>query len=164
MSNGENQVVVELFRAEWCGHCKNFAQTWEKLSNNHKNIKWIKYELDDNECRKSNGEHTCNSNSKIAEERGVHGYPTIHITINGKRFVYNRERTEENILNFIKDNSNAKIQRGGECGCGQSGGCGENGCGQNGGKKNKTNKLNDDAKYEMKYYKYKAKYLKIKDN
>ncbi len=162
MPKDENKVVVELFRAEWCGHCKNFAELWDKLSKKD-GITWIKYELDDNECKKSNAEHTCNSNSRIAQERGVHGYPTIHITINGKRYVYNRERTEADIMSFIKDNTN-KVQRGGECGCGQSGGCGENGCGQSGGKRKQTNKFDDDAKYEMKYYKYKAKYLKIKDN
>ena len=70
------------------------------------------------------------------EKNNVSGFPTIHITVDNNRVKYSGVRSANDIMNFINALRENKSQSGG----------------------------NDDAIYELKYYKYKAKYLKTKDN
>jgi hypothetical protein len=156
-----SKPLIELFRAEWCGYCKRFEPDWKKLT-----------EMDDIECEKY--EHTDPKDKEHFAKNDVQGYPTIYITVNDKKEIYMGKRSVNHIMNYIcKKMPNASgcdkkypldkedpqeggcghMQNGGDCGCGQGGGK----------KKSKKTKNVDDAKYELKYYKYKAKYLKIKD-
>ena len=173
-----SKPLLELFRAEWCGYCKRFEADWEELT-----------KIDNVDCKMY--EHTDPKDKTHFENNNITGYPTIYITVNGQKEKYTGKRSVNDIMNYIcnkmpnqKDCDirypvTQEAQAGGDCGqtlgnsCGQTLGnscCkikqsgGNCGCKQSGGKKKvKKTKNVDDAKYELKYYKYKAKYLKIKD-
>ena len=108
-------TIIELFFANWCGHCQRFKPEWQKLKQTP-DIQFAEYDAD-------NAAHK----AKI-DAAGVSGYPTIRI--DNKE--YSGERTADAILKFIK--SGANPQKGG----------------------------GNDEYYQMKYLKYKSKYLKLR--
>jgi thioredoxin 1 len=61
----ENDMVVIDFWAEWCGPCKTFGPTFEKVSGNHEGIVFAK----------------CNTESQqeIAAQFGIQSIPTLAI-------------------------------------------------------------------------------------
>ena len=61
----ENDMVVIDFWAEWCGPCKMFGPTYEKVSENHEGVVFAK----------------CNTESQqeIAGQFGIQSIPTLAI-------------------------------------------------------------------------------------
>ena len=61
----ENEMVVIDFWAEWCGPCKMFGPTYEKVSENHEGVVFAK----------------CNTESQqeIAGQFGIQSIPTLAI-------------------------------------------------------------------------------------
>jgi thiol-disulfide isomerase/thioredoxin len=89
MSGGalsENELM--LFKAEWCGHCKNFLPTWEKISNDS-NLK-INFKTFDSEKNKND-----------IEKYNIEGFPTIIYKVGNKLIEYNGSRDEASIKEFI---------------------------------------------------------------
>ena len=102
----DNQVVREsttttatlvLFMSPNCGHCRAMKPEWDtfnKMYNGNVNIKTI-------DCSDS-------SNSQLAREHGVQGYPTIRYYPNGLSdkvsFIeYNGERNANSISDFLNN-------------------------------------------------------------
>jgi len=86
---GDSQEEIILFKAEWCGHCKSFAPTWQKLSedNNLKNkVKFVMYDSEDKDKLK---------------EYGIEGFPTIFYKSGDKNIEYVGNRDEGSIREFI---------------------------------------------------------------
>lgn len=77
-----------LFKAEWCGHCKSFLPTWEKISNDS-NLN-INFKIFDSE-----------KNKKEINEYNIEGFPTIMYKVNDKLIEYNGSRDVESIKKFI---------------------------------------------------------------
>lgn len=131
------KVLVQLYYANWCGHCVRFKPEWEKLKKMVENDPDIV--LEDYESEK---------NSQKIQDEGISGYPTILVVVGDKKTEYNGPRTAEALLKYIKE---------GEC---ESDGsfkqCGGGGGEMYGGKSG----LN--SPYKIKYLKYKAKYMKMK--
>ena len=74
---------VTLYKAEWCGHCKNFSPEWEKCKN-------------DKELKDKVNVVTIDAdkNKQACEDAGVSGYPTIHTKDKaGNVLAYSGERT-----------------------------------------------------------------------
>jgi thiol-disulfide isomerase/thioredoxin len=94
-----DNILVELFRAEWCGHCKSFVDVWEKLINELPGVTFKKYE------------HTTENDKekKEFEKNNINSFPTIIITTQNKQ-QYKGERTFEAIKEFIENlnSENAK--------------------------------------------------------
>lgn len=86
-------VKINLFYADWCGHCKSFKPEWEKLKNIGKNnIEFFEYE-------DSKDTEAINSNK-------IESYPTIRIEVDNNTFDYNGMRDADSILESINHYTN----------------------------------------------------------
>ncbi len=85
-----------LFFAPWCGHCKNFMNSgWKNFVNFHeKNLKSVVDVVT----------LSCEENKELCKEIGVRGYPTVILFANGKKIIYDGDRTLEDILYFLSAN------------------------------------------------------------
>jgi len=119
------KILVELFYANWCGHCKNVAPLWgvnkksDDSSDENSQIGGTPLLYNDNELLKiaTFEAHEVNENSKYFKENGVEGFPTIKIQIdgdkNGEKYDYNGDRDYDSIKKHISVIHNKKIQKGG---------------------------------------------------
>jgi thioredoxin-like negative regulator of GroEL len=79
-----------LFKAEWCGHCKNFKSTWAKLQEDEdmqNKVEFVTYDADNHK----------NEISKF----GIEGFPTIILHKGDKTIEFNGQRDLENLKNFV---------------------------------------------------------------
>ncbi len=67
----EGEIIVALFSADWCPHCKDYKPSWEKLraANDNKSVNGKKVRFVDADCSKT--AHPASSTYK------VEGYPTV---------------------------------------------------------------------------------------
>jgi thiol-disulfide isomerase/thioredoxin len=80
--------TINLFKAEWCGHCKAFKPTWEKLMNELGNkIKFITFDSE--------------TDAKMITEYKIEGFPTIIMIVNNKAIEYVGPRDEQSLRDFI---------------------------------------------------------------
>jgi thioredoxin-like negative regulator of GroEL len=85
---GEKNKSLYLFKAEWCGHCTNFKQTWKQLKNEFKNeINFVKYDS--------------NKHANIMKQYNIQGYPTLILKIDDKAIEYMGNRNIDDIKEFI---------------------------------------------------------------
>jgi thiol-disulfide isomerase/thioredoxin len=93
-----NNIELTLYHAHWCGACKNFLPEYEKMRNNKKATKLIKF-IDYEE----------GTFAQIPEEKlKINGeefssYPTLKVKVFDDEHKYEGKRTEEEIYNFILD-------------------------------------------------------------
>lgn len=187
--NKKSEVVIALYHAEeWCGPCQMFAPIWDEFVDEIKDNKDYKYVKID--CSQTDSNGTCkniddkseNISAKLYEKITkfkVNGFPTVLLFVDEddpKEFFGNREI--KNLKEFIesKGKKHSKGKSGGsiaknafeeyqeegngnfdQCGGNCDGNCDGNKCEFKGG-----NKVKDERYYEMKYYKYKAKYISLK--
>ena len=86
---GDNDIEVLLFKAEWCGHCKRFKSTWDKLKENFSNkYKFIAYDAD--------------NDKDIIEKYNVQGFPTIKFKKGDKVVEYQGSRDIESLSSMIE--------------------------------------------------------------
>lgn len=64
-----NEIVFVDFWATWCAPCRAFGPIFEKVSENHPEIAFIKVDIDEN--------------PDIAAEAEIHSIPTINVIKNG---------------------------------------------------------------------------------
>lgn len=135
----KKNVTVQLFFAEWCGHCRQFKPEWEnlKIDLEKNGMAWEEYEAD--------------KDSSKMEEESIKGFPTIRIIASRGKQEYSGPRTADAIIAFIKQGpraaTNGKFK---QCGGGKQG-----------FSLRKKNQKNDEF-YKVKYLKYKAKYMRMK--
>lgn len=90
MTGGGNKVDVILFKADWCGHCKNFKPTWEKVAEIYnKKFNFIVYDAD--------------KQREKFEEYKVDAFPTVLIKNGSNIIPYDGERSFEEISNFLNN-------------------------------------------------------------
>ena len=96
LTPGDNEVVVALFYADWCGHCKHFKPEFDKVQTelngksgkSGKKLKIVKVD--------------CTSNSDLSNKYNVRGFPTVKIfgSSNGES-EYNGSRESEELKSYI---------------------------------------------------------------
>ncbi len=89
MKGGGNKINVILFKADWCGHCKNFKPTWEKVSKMYENkYNFIVYDAD--------------TQKKYFEEYKVDAFPTVLIKTDTNTISYDGDRSFDDFSNFLQ--------------------------------------------------------------
>ena len=84
-------VLIILYFAHWCGHCKNFLPIWNEFKKNNTNSD---IEISEVDCEKNNG--TCSNNN-------IDGFPTAKLYKNDEEIEYTNERTIEGLNTFINE-------------------------------------------------------------
>jgi thiol-disulfide isomerase/thioredoxin len=90
-----NKPTLYLFKAEWCGHCKQFKDDWDKLQGNSELKKKVNFVTMDSD-----------KNKKEIEEWKVEGFPTLILKTGNKAIEYSDNRTVEHITEFLNKNIN----------------------------------------------------------
>ena len=90
------QCTIYAFVADWCPHCKNAKPAIENLKNNapsNVNVEVVKEGEDESKS--------------LMEKYSLRGFPTIIlIKEDGTVVEFEQRVTEENLNNFVNDNSN----------------------------------------------------------
>ena len=181
----EPDITVELFYAKWCPHCKGLIIEWNKLIkkanieeiiekmecvdengkptmfenktyiftlDNGKKVKLISYE---DTMEKEKKEMCKNYKSKMEnEEYNIGGFPTFIVTRKGGKPTEEKlPRTEQELYEYINTNVMTAGKPDGK----------PNKFNQCGGGFKFTKKMDRETYYKLKYYKYKAKYLKLSE-
>lgn len=100
------QIKLELFHADWCGHCKNFMPEWKKFANDIKGDKSV--HVVDYESSSPNFAKVAKINGKPVE-----GFPTVKVTVDGTEHVYNNGRTAEALHETVSELKRTSGQSGG---------------------------------------------------
>ena len=96
LTPAKGEVVVVLFKTEWCGHCNAAKPEYEKATselNGKKNSsgKTIRFEKVD-----------CDENKELGKQFGVSGYPTIKIlNDDGTQDDYDGARSFEGLKKYL---------------------------------------------------------------
>lgn len=82
-----NEIVFVDFWAKWCAPCRAFGPIYEKVSDNHPEITFIKIDIDENQ--------------QIAQEAGIHSIPTIKVIKNRLEIWDHKGSISENDLEMV---------------------------------------------------------------
>jgi thiol-disulfide isomerase/thioredoxin len=89
-SGGGGNKTAILFKADWCGHCKNFDPIWNKVQKTSSNIKFVKYDLD--------------KNPNEVNEYDVKSVPRIFLKTDKETYEYFGKRDEKSLKHFLNLN------------------------------------------------------------
>jgi len=92
-----SSLILGVYYTDWCGHSRNFLQQLEgglktKLENEN-----IKINLVD-----------CEKNKDTCKQLQIEGFPTLLLHKDKKVIQYNGNRTDKDLLDFIKKNKNTE--------------------------------------------------------
>jgi len=90
--NNQEKPKLMLFKAEWCGHCRKFKDSWEALKSHLPKVEFVAYDAD--------------SNESIMKQYGVQAFPTLMLKNKDEIFEFNQERNIDNIIEFVNENLN----------------------------------------------------------
>ena len=92
-SNSKPQLY--LFKANWCGHCKNFIPEWDKLKEDSNLNNKVEFITMDSE-----------KNATEIKEWEIKGFPTLILKKGNDAIEYNDNRSYKDIVKFINKNIN----------------------------------------------------------
>jgi len=94
----EKQIRITLFHASWCGHCIKFMRTWDAMTEDKDSKKIIDFQ-DHEESSIGNLDESV----RTIDGKDVRsfGYPSIKINVNDKVYVYEGQRTADDIYGSI---------------------------------------------------------------
>lgn len=86
----EDKIQIQLYKAEWCGHCTRFKSSWEQLKNKYnKKFNFITYDY--------------NKDSDKMEQMKIDSFPTILFKEGDKIMPYTGPK-EYDVLDSILHN------------------------------------------------------------
>ena len=86
-----NDLTVVDFWAPWCGPCKMFGPIFESVSLKYNNIKFCKFNVDEDK-------------ENISKELGIMSIPTIILFKNGEEIKRNIGfLDEDSLINFLEE-------------------------------------------------------------
>lgn len=101
MSFPKEKIYIELFKANWCGHCKDFLPTFMKMKEssaknpNYSNFVFNVYD---------ESKHENKINHKVGRGLQIGGYPTLMVCKGDNTTIeYDGHRSPDNILKFAKN-------------------------------------------------------------
>jgi thioredoxin-like negative regulator of GroEL len=88
-SPNNSKSTVILFKADWCGHCKTFKPTWEKISEIYnKKFNFVTYDAD--------------KQTEKFKEYKVDAFPTVLVKNGNNLMSYEGDRSFDDLNNFIQ--------------------------------------------------------------
>jgi protein disulfide-isomerase-like protein len=96
LTPAKGEVVVVLFKTEWCGHCQKMAPHFDKATSaldgskdsNGKTLRFVKVD--------------CDENKELGKKYDVSGYPTIKIlNDDGSQDDYDGARSFEGLKKYL---------------------------------------------------------------
>jgi protein disulfide-isomerase-like protein len=83
------KITLILFKADWCGHCKTFKPTWDKISEIYnKKFNFVTYDAD-------------KQTDKFKEYK-VNAFPTVLVKNGNNLMSYEGDRSFDDLNNFIQ--------------------------------------------------------------
>ena len=87
--HNNNDKAVILFKAEWCGHCQNFKDTWVDIQTKYNDkYDFITYDAD--------------QDKDMIETYNVKGFPTLLVQNKDKIIEYEGKRETKSIMKFVE--------------------------------------------------------------
>ena len=88
-NNINNNAIITLYFADWCGACKMYIPEWNRLKNiiqkDYPNISTV--------------EINCEKNKDVCFAKKILGYPTISIKKNNENeYFYEKSRNSEDVI------------------------------------------------------------------
>ena len=85
----DTKITLILFKADWCGHCKTFKPTWDKISEIYnKKFNFVTYDAD-------------KQTDKFKEYK-VDAFPTVLVKNGNNIMSYEGDRSFDDLNNFIQ--------------------------------------------------------------
>jgi thiol-disulfide isomerase/thioredoxin len=104
MDNIGKPMLITLFKASWCPHCRNLQPAWEQIVNdyNNKTINNHKITFKTIECSNRKNDEEVES---LCKKYNVSGYPYIVATIGNNIIPLKANPTTDSITLFIEETS-----------------------------------------------------------
>eukprot|EP01097_Dermamoeba_algensis_P003223 TRINITY_DN228_c0_g1_i1.p1 TRINITY_DN228_c0_g1~~TRINITY_DN228_c0_g1_i1.p1 ORF type:complete len:190 (+),score=37.13 TRINITY_DN228_c0_g1_i1:96-665(+) len=87
-SKAEGKLIVLDFSAEWCGPCKKIAPAFDRLSNEHPDVVFVRIDLD--------------ASKELAQQYGVSSVPSFFFVQKGKTLDSFSGANEDKLVTLIK--------------------------------------------------------------
>ena len=96
------EVIVVLFYAPWCGHCKTFKPEFEKAMSELDGVKATKSKIEGKTVRFAKIDCDQEENKPLAEKYNIKGYPTVKIlSDNGAAIEYDGDRSADGMRQYL---------------------------------------------------------------
>lgn len=90
-------ITISNFNTEWCGWSKRFQPEWDTFSASNELKQKTNITVRDIKCDNKNNDIICKQ-----YEDTIPGFPSVVVEVDGKRTLYNGERTSTALIEFIK--------------------------------------------------------------
>eukprot|EP00828_Plagiopyla_frontata_P008315 TRINITY_DN1413_c0_g2_i3.p1 TRINITY_DN1413_c0_g2~~TRINITY_DN1413_c0_g2_i3.p1 ORF type:complete len:235 (-),score=45.97 TRINITY_DN1413_c0_g2_i3:68-772(-) len=87
----ENKVILAMFYAPWCGHCKRLKTTWNEMATEIEKNDYTNVTL---------AVVNCDKESETSKRMRVNSFPTVVAFHQGQNYKFKGRRTQEILINF----------------------------------------------------------------